>query len=57
MRMIFNFITMMLINHIFNMHSNRFLKINIFFPILFRLSKLVQVGESKQIIEYSTFST
>ncbi len=57
MKIIFNFITMVLINHIFNMHSNIFLKINILFPLLFTLPKLIQMGESKQIIEYSTFST
>jgi hypothetical protein len=44
--MIFNFITMMLINQLFNMHLNciiLFLKLS----YIFRLSKLVQVGESK----------
>jgi hypothetical protein len=48
---------MMLINHISNMHSNRFLKITIFFPLFFKISKLVQVGESRWIIEYSPFPT
>jgi hypothetical protein len=55
MRIIFNFITMMLINHIFNMYTNK-LKI-VLFPIRFRLFELIQVGESKWIIEYFPFST
>jgi len=46
MRIIFNFITMILINHKFNIHSNRFKKNNYIFFLLVRLSKLVQVGES-----------
>jgi hypothetical protein len=47
MRIIFDFITMMLINHIFNMHSSRFFKNNYIFFHTFRLSKLVQVSESR----------
>jgi len=35
------------------MHSNRFIYIYIF--LLLKLSKLVQVGENKWIIEYSPF--
>jgi hypothetical protein len=43
-------------NHILNMHSSRFLKNNYIYFLLLKLSKLVQVGESKWIIEYSPFS-
>jgi apolipoprotein N-acyltransferase len=56
MKIIFDFITMMLINHISNMHSNRFLKNNCTFFFFFWLSRLVQVGESRWNIEYSPFS-
>jgi hypothetical protein len=60
MRIIFDFITMMLINHISNMHSNRFFSNIYLFIYLFYncfwLSRLVQVAESKWMIEYSPFS-
>jgi hypothetical protein len=46
---------MVLTNQIFNMHSNRFLKNKCIFFLLFRLSKLVQVGESRWIIEFFYF--
>jgi hypothetical protein len=42
---------MMLIIHIFNMHLN----IYIYFPLTFKLSKLVQVGESKWILNVFHF--
>jgi len=57
-RIFFNFITTMLINHIFNTHSNRFLKkiyiyIYIYIYFLFlKLSKLVQVGELLNILHF-----
>ncbi len=60
MRIISNFITMMLINHIFNMHSSNFLKITILFPLLLGCPKfkLVQIGENRsKIIEYFPLST
>jgi hypothetical protein len=40
---------MMLINHISNMYSSTFLKKNYNFKKLFRLSKLVQVGEIDEL--------
>jgi len=46
---------MMLINHISNLHSNIFSKNNCIFFYFFKLFKLVQIGESKWIIEYSPF--
>jgi len=48
MRIIFNFITVMLINDIFNMYSST-LYIYIYIQF-YRLYKLVQVGESRWII-------
>ncbi len=55
MKIIFNFITMMLINHISNMHSNIYFK-NYYYYLKNWLSKLVQVGESRWIIEYFSLS-
>jgi hypothetical protein len=46
---------MMLINHISNLHSNIFSKNNCIFFYFSKLFKLVQIGESKWIIEYSPF--
>jgi hypothetical protein len=45
MRINFNFITMMLIKHISNMYSSTVLKNKCTFSLLFKLSKLVQIGE------------
>jgi hypothetical protein len=55
MREIFNFITMMLINHISNMHSSRFLKDNCIFFYFFgcpNLYKKVKVDELLNIFHF-----
>ncbi len=55
MRIVFDFIMMMLINHISNMHSNRFLKNNFTFYTFFgypNLYKQVKVDELLNILHF-----
>ncbi len=57
MKIIFIFITMTLINHIFNMHSSRFLKNKCTFSPTFLTIQTCTRNESRRINEYSPFST